>query len=215
MITLYDFELSAECYRVRLLLALLGRRFEVVPVDVFPGREHESDWFRKLSPDSQLPVVDHDGFVVAGATPALIYVGQAFDAAEQWLPMPPNPGHALVQRWLATAARLAESAGAARLAVNFGTDCDLADRQRAAHGELREIDEHLWFGERQGREWLAGPHPTIADIACFPDIVLCEEGGISRQDYPAVRRWLDRVKRLPGFTTMSGVFPTAAALVET
>jgi glutathione S-transferase len=36
--------------------------------------------------------------------------------------------------------------------------------------------------------------------------MLCEEGGISRLPYPAVRRWTDRVKRIPGFTIMAGIF---------
>jgi glutathione S-transferase len=207
---LYDFELSADCYKVRLLLAILGLSYEVVPIDVFPGREHERDWFLKLSPEGELPVLEDGGMVVTGATSALIYLAEKFEAGGRWLAMPPNPAHAEATALLAIAARLAASAGRARLAVNFGYDFELAALQREARKLLREIDEHLWFGEREGRHWLCtGDHPTIADIACFPDIVLCEEGGVSRQDFPAVRRWLDRVKRVPGFVTMSGVFPAA------
>ena len=79
-------------------------------------------------------------------------------------------------------------------------------------GCFRILDEHLWFGEQQGRDWIcAAAHPTIADIACFPYIMLSEEGGISRQDYPAIRRWCDRVKRVKGFIVMSGVFPAGPA----
>lgn len=212
MIRLYDFELSAECYRVRLMLSILGVRYEAVPVDVFPGREHESDWFTKLSPEGQLPVLDDGGVTIAGADPALLYLAGKFDPADRWLPLAAAGLDAGAREWLAMSGQLRDSAGNARLAVNFGYDHDLGALQREAHRLLRRIDEHLWFGEREGRAFLASKHPTIADIACFPDIVLCEEGGISRQDYPAVRRWLDRVKRIPGFTTMSGVFPTAPSL---
>ena len=42
--------------------------------------------------------------------------------------------------------------------------------------------------------------------------IVSEEGGISRQDYPAIRRWTDRVKRIPGFVVMSGVFPAGPQL---
>ena len=42
-------------------------------------------------------------------------------------------------------------------------------------------------------------------------IILSEEGGIPRQDYPAIRRWCDRVKRIKGFIVMSGVFPAGPA----
>jgi glutathione S-transferase len=41
--------------------------------------------------------------------------------------------------------------------------------------------------------------------------MLSEEGGVFRQDYPAIRRWCDRFKRTPGFIVMSGIFPTSAA----
>jgi glutathione S-transferase len=73
---------------------------------------------------------------------------------------------------------------------------------------LKHLDEHLWFSEQQGCDWIcAGGHPSIADIACFPYVMLCEEGGISRLPYPAVRRWTDRVKQWAGFTPMPGIFP--------
>ena len=38
-------------------------------------------------------------------------------------------------------------------------------------------------------------------------MILSEEGGVIRIDYPAIRRWCDRVKRIPGFIVMPGVFP--------
>ncbi len=34
---LYDYGASANCYKVRLLLAQLGREYERVPVDIFDG----------------------------------------------------------------------------------------------------------------------------------------------------------------------------------
>ena len=39
-ITLYDFELSASCYKVRLLLAFLKIDYTRVAVNFFPGFEH-------------------------------------------------------------------------------------------------------------------------------------------------------------------------------
>ena len=48
--------------------------------------------------------------------------------------------------------------------------------------------------------------PTIADIACFPYIMLSEEGGISRLAYPAICRWTDRFRQIPNFIAMSGIF---------
>lgn len=205
---LHDFELSADCYKLRLMLAILCQRYDVVPVDVFPGNETDTRVFRALSPNGTVPVLDIDGALWTDPEATLVHLTGRYDAIA-W------HDAADLTAWLAIAKRLGASAGLARLTVNFGYDHDLPALQRAAHVELRRIDEHLWFQERQGRDWLChAPHPTIADIACFPDIALCEEGGISRQDYPAVRRWMDRVKRIPGFVPMSGIFPTAPALVR-
>jgi glutathione S-transferase len=53
----------------------------------------------------------------------------------------------------------------------------------------------------------------LSSIACFPYVMLSEEGGISRPPYPAIRRWTDRVKRIPHFTLMSGVFGASPAAV--
>ena len=50
-------------------------------------------------------------------------------------------------------------------------------------------------------------HPSIADIACFPYVALAGDGGITIEDYQAIRRWLERVRRLPGFSVMPGIFP--------
>ena len=61
MITLYDYELSATSYAVRLLLAVLQLPHERIEIDVHPGREHESAWFLELNPLGQLPVIDDGG----------------------------------------------------------------------------------------------------------------------------------------------------------
>ena len=53
-------------------------------------------------------------------------------------------------------------------------------------------------------------HPTVADIACFPYVALAGDGGVETDGYLAVRRWLDRFKRLPGFVTMPGIHPVPA-----
>ena len=62
--------------------------------------------------------------------------------------------------------------------------------------------------EQRGRSRLApAEHPTLADLAVFPDVILFEERGVSPMPYPALRRWTDRVERIPGFVVMPGTFP--------
>ena len=209
MATLYDFELSAECYQVRLFMALNGIGYDTQPVDIFPGRDQDEDWFRRMSPEGRLPVLVDGPNTIAGALDVLRYLA-AGRVEGNWLG---GAGQAdELMSWLQRSEQLGATLGAARLAMNFGVEADLDALQAEGRVLLRQIDEHLWFAERETAGWLlAGDAPSLADIACFPDLALCEEGGLSRQEFPAIRRWLDRVKRLDGFVTMSGVFPTAPA----
>lgn len=213
-ITLYDFELSGNCYKLRLLMSILNLPYEIAPVDFFPGREHKADWFLRLNPFGQLPVLKDDELVLSDSGAILAYLAKKYDAGGQWFPDDPAV-IAQILRWHAVADDITATSSAARLALGYDYDFDVEKCQRGAHRIFRLLDEHLWFSEQAGREWLCTPaHPTTADIACFPYVMLSEEGGISRQDYPALRRWTDRVRRIPGFVVMSGIFPAGRAKAD-
>ena len=62
--------------------------------------------------------------------------------------------------------------------MNLGYDFDIDAVRAGAHRLFRVLDEHLWFREREGLDWVgSSPHPTIADLALFGDVALSEEGG--------------------------------------
>lgn len=208
MIKLYDYELSGNCYKVRLMLNLLGLPWETVPIDFYPGQEHKSKWFMQINPLGQLPVIEDEGLVLRDAQAILVYLASKYDRSGLWYPREVPALTGQVSQWLAFADALNTTVSAARLHANFFYDLDVDAAKAGAHRLFRILDEHLWFGEQEGCDWICpAAHPTVADIACFPYIMLSEEGGISRQDYTAVRRWSDRVKRIPGFVAMSGIFP--------
>jgi glutathione S-transferase len=210
MITLHDYELSGNCYKVRLFLSILGITPEIRTVDFYPGREHKSPAFLKINPLGQLPVIDDGGLVLRDAQAILVYLAARYDKSRQWYPAHDAAALGKTQMWLAFADSITATASAARLHDGLFYDLDVAAARAGAHRLFEILDEHLWFGERRDNSWLVeGAHPTIADIACFPYVMLSEEGGISRQDYPAIRRWTDRVKRIPGFVVMPGIFDAA------
>ncbi|MNQ65965.1 Glutathione S-transferase GstB [compost metagenome] len=210
MITLYDYELSGNCYKLRLFMNMLGLDYQKVGIEFFPGKEHKSDDFLALNPLGQLPVLDDDGFVLRDAQAILSYLAARYDASGHWYPTGNAQSLGEVNMWLAFADGITGTASAARLHDLLRYELD-ADKARAgAHLLFRVLDEQLWFSERENAGWICrGDHPTIADIACFPYVMLSDEGGISLIDYPALRRWTDRIKRLPGFIVMSGVFETS------
>ena len=209
MLTLYDYELSGNCYKIRLMLGFLGLEWRTRHVDFHPGHEHKADWFLEINPLGQLPVLDDGGFVLRDANAILTYLAARYDATGRWGYGGEAQRDGLIAQWLGFGADLTGSRGAARLHDAFGFDLDAAAARAAGKRQLRQLDEHLWFQERQGHPWLVpGGHPTIADIACFPYTALSEDADLPRDDYPALRRWHDRFKRIEGFSVMSGVFPT-------
>jgi glutathione S-transferase len=210
MLTLYDYELSGNCYKVRLLLNMLQVPFTARAIDFHPVREHKSDWFLKLNPLGQLPVIDDDGLVLRDAQAILVYLASRYDESGRWYPRDDAAALGKVSQWLGFAEGLTTTAGAARLHDTQFLDVDIGKCRAGAHALLRILDEHLWFAEQEGQQWLCSvDHPTIADLACFPYVMLSEEGGVFRMPYPAIRRWGERVKHLAGFKPMSGIFPAA------
>jgi glutathione S-transferase len=206
-LTLHDDDLGEDSYKVRLLLAFLQVPLLRAPMDVYPGEDHRSDAFLALNPLGTRPVLVGEGFVLRNAHAILQYLAAEYDPDGQWSPCAPALAIASVAMWLGFAAELTTAVSAARRHDTLlEASIDIGAARAQAHRLLRVLDEHLWFAEQDGQAWLRPQdHPTIADIACFAPAVLCEEGGVSRLTYPAIRRWLDRFKRLPRFIAMAGV----------
>src|SRR5262245_35079703 len=92
---LYDYAASANCYKVRLLLATLGRAYERVPIDIFAG-ETLTDEFYVKNPARSTPVLEvGDGRYLQESNAILAYLAEgtcympadAFDRAHvlRWL----------------------------------------------------------------------------------------------------------------------------------
>lgn len=209
---LYDYELSGNCYKIRLFLSILGQAHDSEAVDFYPGKAHKSPTFLAINPLGQLPVLEDGGLVLRDAQAILTYLAVKYDPSRLWFPVDDPDRLGEVAQWMAFADLITASASAARLHDGLFYDLDV-DRARAeAHRLFRILDEHLWFQEHSGLGWLGrGDHPSVADIACFPYVALSEEGGIGRQDYPTIRRWCDRVKRVKGFIEMPGIFASTHA----
>ena len=213
MMTLYDYELSGNCYKIRLLLNILGIQYRKQSIEFYPAAEHRKEEFLAINPLGELPVLQDGDLTLRDSQAILVYLATEYDTAGNWYPLLNPRTLAEVTQWLCFANAITASASGARLVDGFFYDLDGDACRAKAHRLFRILDEHLWFQERERQDWIVtGTAPTIADIACFPYVILSEEGGISRMDYPAIRRWTDRVKRIPGFTVMPGVFPAGPGI---
>jgi glutathione S-transferase len=99
---LYSRERSGNCYKVRLMLALLRIEYENVPVHrTGKGRNELPQGFEQLSPLRQVPVLESDGKAYWGTIAILVYLARKY-GGEHWLPLDAE-GEAEVTQWLSLA----------------------------------------------------------------------------------------------------------------
>lgn len=208
MPTLYDYILSDECYKVRILLAMLQIPYKTEKVNVHPGSDNELPAFLALNPLGQIPVLAQDDLVLRDPQAILTYLAIKYDAGRTWLPADAESAGRIAM-WLAFAGNNLRPLSRLRDHALFGSepDIDLDQCDSEARRALQIIDDHLAEGEIIGRRWMVGNTPTISDVAMFPALALAGEANMPFEPYPAVWRWIDRFKRLPRFLVMPGVLP--------
>jgi glutathione S-transferase len=190
---LHDYPSSGNCYKVRLLLAQLGREYERVPVDIFDGGTLTEE-FGRLNPARQTPVLETDAGDVLLESNAIL-----FHLAEGTELLPDNPvERAHVLRWLLyEQAEIVPSIGSlrVRLAAGLLTPDHPAARSRLASGTaaLRLLDDHL-----RERDFLVADRYTIADIAVYAYVHVAGEASLDLSEHPAVQAWIERVEAAPG-----------------
>ena len=192
---LYDYVLSASCYKVRLMAALLGTPLTLRAVNFHPGREHKSPEMLALNPKGTLPVLTDGDTVLADSADILRHLTSEH----------PEWRSADDDTWLAFASDLNDSVGLARLHDVIGYAADIDKTRAAGVTALRRLEAHLTEQRFDGLIFLTGKTPTIADIACFPNTALAPDGGVSLDPYPSVRLWMRAIRSLPGFIEMPGI----------
>lgn len=191
---LYDSPVSGNCYKVRLLLAHLGVRYERRTVDVV-DRSNRDDLLGALNPALRVPtLILDDGRPLAESGAILWYFGERtrfvpddrYERARvlQWMFFEQydlEPAIAVVRFWLRFSGRAEAFAD------------QLAAKVAAGYKALDAIERYL-----PGREFFVGSSPTLADIAVYGYTNVAHEGGFEMTYYPATRAWLERMAAMPG-----------------
>ncbi len=193
-IRIHRHALSGHSHRVQLFASLAGIAHELVDVDL-GAVEHKKPPFLGLNPFGQVPVIEDGDTVVADSNAILVYLARKY--APAWLPRD-AAGEAEVQRFLSIAAgQIAFGPAAARLVTVFGAGLDADAAKATADRIFAQLDAYL-----EGREWLVGLAPTIADVAVYSYSAHAPEGNVSLEPYRNLRGLLARVEKLPGFVPM-------------
>jgi glutathione S-transferase len=199
MITLYQQHDSGNCYKVRLLLKHLERAFRTVAVSSLDGTTHRPEFLAK-NPIGKVPTVELDaGQFLAESNAILLHFaeGTAFLPAGSY-------DRAKTYEWLFFEQYSHEPTIAVRRALT------LYPERRAAATPERMV-ELLAAGNRalavmerrlSSAVWLAGTSFSVADIALYAYTHMAHEGGFDLAEYPAIGKWLERVRAVPGHITI-------------
>ena len=193
MLRLYDYYDSGNGYKVRLLLAQLGIRYEYVETDILKG-ETRTPEFLALHPNGRVPlVVLEDGTALAESNAILFYL------AEGTLYLPADKlERARVLQWLFFEQYSHEPyvAVARFIQLYQGMPEDRLEEYKVCqvrgNKALKVMEKQL-----QRTPYLVGDQYSIADIALYAYTHVAEEADYDLGRYPAIRDWLARVAERP------------------
>jgi glutathione S-transferase len=197
---LYDYAASANCYKVRLLLAQLGREYERVPVDIFGG-DTLTDEYAAINPARTTPVLeDPPGTFLQESNAILLHLARGSD----FLPHDPQ-----VYRWLFfEQADVVPTMGGLRFRLITGRlspdDAGALRRREASHEVLALLDAHL-----AQRDFFVGTY-SVADIGIYGYVHVADEAGLDLGPYASLRSWLARVQAQPGYMNDLEAYPPNA-----
>ena len=199
LLRLYDYPPSGNGYKVRLLLAQLAVRFELVTLDIVKGETRTPEFLAK-NPNGRIPLLEVEpGKFLAESNAILFYLseGTAFlpddrwerAQALQWMCFEQyshEPNIATVRFWL----HYAELTDERRAAI--------AQKRTLGYAALDVMERHL-----ATRRFFVAERYTIADIALYAYTHVADEGGFELGPYPAVQAWLERVREQPRHVSIS------------
>jgi glutathione S-transferase len=200
---LYDYAASGNCYKARLVLALLEREYERVAVDIFAG-DTLTDEYAAINPARETPVLElDDGTHLVQSNAILWYLAEG----TRLLPAT-TVGRAQVLSWLMFEQENVISGIATPRFWRMTGRADpslVAARQQRGRDALARLDEHL-----RERDFLVGAF-CIADIAVFAYTHVSADAGIALDEFANVSRWIAHVKTQPRFIDDFVPYPANAA----
>jgi glutathione S-transferase len=198
---LYDYGASPNCYKVRLLLSQLGISYQRVPTDIFGG-DTLTDEYGEINPSRRTPVLEtDDGKHLPESGAILLHLADGTPL------MPDDPElRAQVYRWLFfEQSAVVPTIGGLRFLAGTGRmDLDSIAKGPSVQA-LKALESRL-----SEHDFLVGDSYTLADLALFGYVHTAGDWGIEMERFPAVQRWLDRVREQPGHMNDLEDFPENA-----
>ena len=201
MFTLYSMPSSGNSYKVRLLLAHLGKSYNHVATE-YAGDDTltRTDDFLRKNPTGKVPTVEFDdGQCLSESNAILMYFG------ENTRFVPQNKlARARMFQWMFFEQNFHESTVAVRCAVYVypNRDMDRSPERLAAllQGGNRALD--VMEVQLSKTPYLAGHEFSLADICLYAYTHSADRGGFDIQNRKNIARWLQRISSQPGHVNL-------------
>jgi glutathione S-transferase len=196
---LFDNLDSGNGYKVRLLLAQLGRPYEWTNLDLDGGASRTPE-FLKRNPNGRIPTLElDDGTNLAESNAILYYLAEG-------TPLWPidRLGRAQVLQWMFFEQYSHEPFVATprfivkHLPPGHARYAELPERLAKGRAALAVMETHL-----AERSFFVAERYTIADIALYAYTHVAHEGGHDLSPYASVRAWLARVAAQPRYVEIT------------
>jgi glutathione S-transferase len=189
---------SGNCYKIKLMLNLLGVKYEWVPVDILKG-ETETEAFLAKNPNGKVPVLElEDGTCLWESNAILNFLA---DGTQYMLTEPRLRTQMLQWQFFEQYSHEPSLAVARFIQFYLGMPEDRLDEYKTLHKRgykaLRVMEQQLLR-----TPFLVGDHFSIADIALYAYTHVAGQGGFDLSLFPAIEQWLIRVKQQPGYVGM-------------
>ena len=204
-ITVYGDSQSGNCYKIKLVFACRGGDpdHDWVEMDILAGDTAKPE-FLALNPLGKIPVlVLPDGRLLTESNAILFYLAQG----STLLPEDPYDLSQTLQWCFFEQYSHEPYIATSRFIIKYlGSPperrAELDQKRGKGEQALQVMEKHLEDVHRAGAEFFVGGRCSIADIALFAYTHVADEGGFQLAGYPAIRRWLERVKETEGFLSM-------------
>ena len=196
---IYGDSRSGNCYKIQLLLSLLGKTCEWIDIDIMKG-ETRAPSFLEKSPNGKIPLLElDDGRVLSESNAIMHYI--AFNTS--LVPSSPYQSSKLLQwQFFEQYSHEPYIAVARYINVYLGLPAEKKaeyDAKQAGGYRALAVMEH----QLSLTPFLLGDTISLADISLFAYTHVAHEGGFDLSAYPAIRNWIQLIRDQKGFVPMN------------
>lgn len=198
MLRVYGDSRSGNCYKIQLLCAEMGIRYDWVEVDILAG-ETRTPEFLAMNPNGRIPVLAiPDGRFLSESNAILFYLadGSEFLAGDTY-------ARASILQWMYFEQYSHEpNLATSRFIIKYlGNPPErrhsLEDKKAAGYSALAVMEQQL-----ARHPFITGDRYNVADIALYAYTHVADEGGFDLGNYPAIRAWIERISGRPNYVPM-------------